>query len=112
MTAHALDLYIANHCAPGQTVDLILEMPRDLTTEELDRIQGELKGQGLKLTAPIESGADLEWPNALRVQFKRPHRPAGTAILPLVVNIQNALNTVGMTGLLHWREGAFPFPGK
>lgn len=105
MSAHALDLHIANHFGPGERVDLILELPRDLTAVELDKVQAELKGRGLELTAPIELGADRQWPDALRVQFPRPHRPAGTAVLPLGGLVIGALGAVGITGLLGWRIG-------
>jgi len=70
-----LDLLISEHYDPGQPVELVLELSRQLSGGEAGLI-----GQGLAergVTARVECGSTPEWPNALRVRCTRPLKVKG-----------------------------------
>ena len=100
----ALDIAIPEHYAPGQVVDLFLELPRELRHDEVLAVRRNLESQGLDIRS-AQMGAFGDWPNTLRLQFKRPARPQGYAVLPLAVMVIGALGAVGVASFLGWKLG-------
>ena len=95
---------IEEHSNPGQKVEVILALPRDLTAEELTFVQQELQSQGVNLTAPVQIGATPEWENALRVEFRRPALK-GYSLLPLIPII-GILGALGIGSFLAFKTGS------
>lgn len=92
------------HFNPGRPVEILLGLPVDLSSTQLDLLNAELRSQGVPLLSPAQIGSG-PWPITLRLAVRRPQRSRGTGLLPLAVLIIGALGAVGVTGLLGWRLG-------
>lgn len=99
---NVLSLGIQENFAPGETVEVLLGLSRDISNEEVGMVREAMKRQGLKSKVEMGSGP---WPNTMRLQFQRPVRQQGFAILPLAVLIIGALGAVGIGGVLGWKVG-------
>ena len=93
------------HFAPGDKVEAIIGLPADLNATELSTLEAKLKASGLDLIDTVALGATPEWPNALRIRFRRPLRMKGAAFLPLAVMLVLALGAIGITGIVGWKIG-------
>jgi len=100
----ALDRALMEFFSPGQKVELLLGLPRDISDQEVARMGQQLVNAGLDLHS-IEMGSTKEWPYALRMIFTRPYRPEGVAAWPLAVLIIVALGGVGIAAFLGWKIG-------
>ena len=93
------------HFSPGANVEAIIGLPRDLSGEELASLEAKLRQSGLDLIDSPAVGYTSEWPNALRLRFRRPVRVKGAAFLPLAVLLVLALGGIGITGIVGWKLG-------
>jgi hypothetical protein len=100
----ALDRALMEFFSPGQKVELLLGLPRDISDQEVAQLEQQLVNAGLDLHS-IEMGSTKEWPYALRMIFTRPYRPEGVAVWPLAVLIIVALGGVGIAAFLGWKVG-------
>lgn len=100
----SLDRAVMEFYSPGQKVELILGLPRDLSDQEVDQLEQRLLSSGLLLHS-IEMGSTKQWPDALRMVFTRPNRPQGVAAWPLALLIITALGGLGITAFLGWKVG-------
>lgn len=89
----------------GARVEAFLGVDRDLTDEDLDRMQGELERGGLRMAEPLGIGSGA-WANTVRISFYNPPPvPEGIGALPLVVLLIVAVGAVGIAGILGWQVG-------
>lgn len=99
----ALDGALMEFFSPGQKVELLLGLPRDISDEEVYSVEQILRDAGLKLHS-IEAGSTQESP-ALRLIFTRPSRNEGIAAWPLALLIPVVLGALGITAFTFWKVG-------
>lgn len=86
-----LDYIVTEHFNPGDIIDLELQLDKNLSQNELAIFAQELARQGITVRQ-----CRMASPYILRTQFVRPARPAGYALIPILLLIVGALSAVGV----------------
>lgn len=88
----------------GAKVVLYLGVDRDMSVDDLQTLEAELKQGGMQLAEHPAIGTD-EWANTVKLVFYNPEVPAGISFLPIPVLIILAVGVVGIGGVLGWKIG-------
>ena len=86
---------------PGQKVELLIGIDKDLAGAELATLQNSLLQSGLQLLSPIQIGS-YPWPNTLRLRFRRPASSGQVGFIPLIPPIAIILAGLGVAVFLGW----------
>lgn len=98
-----LDSVLMELYSPRQKVELLLGTHRALDPQELGVFSSYLRDNGVKVLS-IQSGGTDEWPHAIKLELRRPLRPSGVAVFPLVLLLAGAAAVIGVT-LIGWKAG-------
>lgn len=99
--ALSIQAYLDENFNPGSRVELLLQVPEDLSVGQLATIEASLQS----VNAKVAVGSTGEWPNALRIEFTKSSRHDKTKIIPFAVMLVGALAAAGIVGILGWKLG-------
>lgn len=98
-----LDSTLMEFFNPGEKVELLLGVDHPLNLQELNTFSAYFRDNGFPLISASE-GSTSDWPHAIRLEFRRPLRPSGVAVFPLVLLLVGAAATIGVL-LMGWKIG-------
>lgn len=98
----ALDYHLMEFFAPGDQVEVVLGLDRDISDDQVASIIDNFRYSGLHVKK-VQMGSTPEWPYALQIIFSRPMRRRGAPVIQLALAIKESLSNVGVHRYTGWR---------